>query len=149
MWNIRCYVSESGRNQISEWYNAQSSAVQATFDMAMSYLVDQPRDGWVDPSAKRLAGGGCKGLTEIRFKAEKTQIRPLGFFGPEANEFTILFNAIEKGGDFVPKDSCKQASKRRKYVESDKDKFTCRCFCKRSGFNCCETESKGIQTRIC
>lgn len=149
IWTIRCYKSESDRNQIKEWYDEQSAAVQAAFDSALSYLENQERTAWVRPKCSALKGDACKGLFEIRFKADKKQIRPLGYFGPSENEFTILFCAIEKGDQFVPKDACKTASKRRASVELDKSKFSCRCFCTGAGFDCCEASEQGVQTVVC
>ena len=137
IWSIRCYLSGDRRNQIKGWYDLQSASVQAHFDSAMSYLVSQPRTAWVRPKATRLSGNNNRELYEIRFKAGNKQIRPLGYFGPHQGEFTILFCALEKGNEFVPKDACEQAEKRRKKVDKNKDDKSCRCFCTGSGFDCC------------
>lgn len=140
MWNIRCYRSESGRNKIEEWYKDQSASVQAGFDSALSHLVAQPRSAWIRPSASKLVAKNCANLFEIRFFSDRKQIRPLGYFGPiEASEFTILFCAMEKGNDFVPKNACEQANNRKKNVDFDRDKYSCMCFCNGVGFACCES----------
>lgn len=149
MWKIRCYKSDSGRNQISEWYEDETPAVQAGFDSALSYLVNQPKEAWVRPKASTLKGDDCKGLYEIRFKADRRQIRPLGYFGPSQGEFTILICATEKGDNFVPKDACKRAKERLNNVERDKKKYSCRCFCTGSGFDCCEDAEQGVSGLLC
>jgi len=48
---------------------------------------------------------------------------------------------MEKGDEFVPKDACKQANKRRRKVEDEAHgEHACRCFCQNSGFDCEETD---------
>ena len=129
-WKIRCYTNDSGRNEIEKWYANQSATAQAAFDSALEFLVHQPREAWVRPEATRLAGAVCRGLYEIRIKAERKQIRPLGFFGPdEANEFTIVFVALEKGNEFEPSNACKTANARKSAVLRDKSKHSCECYC--------------------
>ena len=52
-------------------------------------------------------------IYEIRFKYKQIQYRPLGFFGPNANDFTFLVPATEQGDKFKPKDAIKMAEERR------------------------------------
>jgi hypothetical protein len=135
-WKIWCFVSLHGRNDIHHWYETQSAAVQANFDTALDYLREQPITGWVRPKASKLAGNPCRHFYEIRIKANNTQHRPLGYFGPGDGRFTIVFCATEKDKKFVPKDACEQAKKRKDLVDADPSHRSCRCFCSADGADC-------------
>lgn len=117
-WTFRTYVDPNGAEAVAEWYEAQSPKVQAAFDRRLAFLQQRRPDEWRDPLSKQLHGA-CDGLVEIRFKAERVQHRPLGFFGPGRWEFTVLFFATEKGGRFDPRDACEIALRRRDAVVSD------------------------------
>ncbi len=105
MWTIRHYVSGNGSHPFRDWYEALDDNIRAAFDARLRSLRQQPRNGWSMPHF-RMLHGPCAGLGEIRFKVGRVQYRPLGFFGPGANEFTLLVGAIEKGGALRPKNAC-------------------------------------------
>ena len=119
LWTFLCFVSESGRDIVRDWYNEQAPEVQAAFDVAIEYLRDQPHVKWVRPYFGTL-DGKCAGLGEIRFKANKVQHRPIGFFGSKRMQFTILFFAIEKDRKFIPKNTCETAQNRKDLVLQNK-----------------------------
>ena len=72
-------------------------------------LAKLPAEEWNENLFKHLSGD-CSGLSEIRFKADKMQQRPIGFRSDTA-EYTLLFCATEKGGKFVPLSACVTARK--------------------------------------
>lgn len=115
LWNFRSFVSATGEEAISDWYEAQSAKVQAKFDARLRVLRDMTPQEWKDPYTKPLSGD-CAGLLEIRFLADKVQHRPLGFFGPSRMEFTIVLLAIEKNDRLIPPDACKTALWRRDQI---------------------------------
>lgn len=115
-WTFQSFVTSTGRKLVHDWYAGQSPAVQAAFDTALEYLRDQPIAKWVRPYAAVLSGD-CNGLVEIRFKAEKVQHRPLGFFRPE-QIFTIVYLATERDGQLVPPSACMTALARKGIVET-------------------------------
>lgn len=108
-------VLKRGKCSIDSWYEDQTSSVQAEFDASLDYLLVRDRREWSRPQAARLSGNSD--IYVIRFKAEKTQFRPLGFFGPSRGQFTIVLFAIEKGDKFVPKDALEQAVKNMKKIQ--------------------------------
>ena len=59
---------------------------------------------------------GYSGICEIKFIVQNIQYRPLGCYGPEKNEFTILIGAREEGDRFNPRNAPKIALIRRKEV---------------------------------
>lgn len=56
----------------------------------------------------------CPDIGEVRFKAGRVEQRPLGFFGPNPGEFTLLFWAVEKNDQLKPRGACDSAQARRR-----------------------------------
>lgn len=121
----RFFCNVSGqRNEVQSKYDDSTASMKANFTAAVEHLQDQPRDFWTRPKAAKLTKAGkgeFRDYFEIRFKSEGVQQRPIGYFGPSENQFTILIWAIEKGGNFVPEEWRKIADKRRKALDSKDD----------------------------
>lgn len=100
---------------MADWYSQQSDAIQAAFDTSLLHLAQIVN--WREPLAKKLEN--ANGIIEIRFKAGGVQQRPLGFYGPNRMQFTILVCAIEKNNRFVPPDAIAIAENRKAEVEQD------------------------------
>ena len=78
-------------------YECLDDSGKAKCDARMMYLRDQPPANWVDPHAKKLASNldeDCKGIYEIRFKANRLQQRPMGYFSE--GEFIIVLWVTHK-----------------------------------------------------
>jgi hypothetical protein len=112
LWSFWEFVTEGGRGVITEWYEKLPVEVQREFEDRLRYLANVPRHLWALPFYRQLTAQ----IGEIRFKANRVQHRPLGFFGPKAWQFTLLFPAREKDRKFIPKDALTQAEERRKLV---------------------------------
>lgn len=117
-WTFRCYLDANGADVIDAWLGAQNDKIQAKFDQRVRHLRQQPRDKWVRPYFDTLSDD-CSGLGEIRFEVGNVQHRVIGFASDEM-EFTLVFVATEKGGKFVPKDTCKSAQRRKTEVLADR-----------------------------
>jgi len=117
-WVFGSFVEADGVSTVDAWYGAKSSEVRAAFDMALRHLRDQPPSNWVRPFVGSLKRE-CSGLVEIRFKAGNIQHRPIGFYGPNRMQFTILEFAIEKDRKFVPASVCRTALRKKSEVISD------------------------------
>lgn len=121
MPKIHCHITSNGRSEVQDLYDASTMTMKANFTVALEFLQDQPREAWTRPSAAKLnkaPKGGFRDYFEIRFKSEGVQQRPIGYFGPKPNQFTVLVWAIEKGGKFVPSNWRSIADTRRKAIES-------------------------------
>lgn len=101
-----------GEEEVTTWYAAQTPTVQAAFDQRLRTLGQMRPHEWREPYSKTLEGP-CDGLVEIRFKADRAQQRPLGFYGPVPMVFTIVLMAREIGGRFEPRDACEIAQARK------------------------------------
>lgn len=116
-WKIKCYVSRSGRCEVQSRYDKGSEGLKAGFDTALEYLTPRGRDQWTRPHAAKLSKNQkFRDFFEIRFLSDKVQQRPIGFFGPGEDEFTIVIWAIEKGSRFNPEDWFDIANNRRKEI---------------------------------
>ena len=116
-WTIKCYCNAQGRDLFDKEYTGQSAAVRAEFRATLNGLKDQPDiTGWSRPNGFDRLSGKYRELGKLRFKADRIQQRPLGFFGPEKNEFTLLVWATERDGDYHPPDVRETALKRMKEV---------------------------------
>ncbi|WP_354676775.1 hypothetical protein [Cupriavidus plantarum] len=81
----------------------------------MNYLRDQPPAMWRDPHAKKLSweyDDDCKDIYEIRFKARSVQQRPMGYFGPQPGQFTIVIWVTHKGEQYDPRNFAHVAKQR-------------------------------------
>lgn len=118
LWTLRCYVSPTGRDVVEKWYAKQPVAAQAAFDTVLEYLSQRTRDEWGRPDFDQLSGR-YRSLGELRFEVANVQYRPLGFFGPDRAEFTILVGATKKGKNYDPREALETALKRRAEVLQD------------------------------
>jgi hypothetical protein len=122
-WKFNTYKSGTGRNVIQTDIDKVDEAVREYFLVRVRYLMNVPISDWHRPYAAKLSG--VKDVYEIRFKADNKQYRPMGFFGPRENEFTIVVWAIEKGKVYNPHDAVVLAERRRKEVETGKASCAC------------------------
>lgn len=127
LWTWKAFITDGGRNIYDEWIDGQSDSVIAEFITTLQYLDVRKRPEWSRPFFSQLTGGkknkktGCNGLSEIRFKANNVQQRPLGDFNGHM-EYVILIFAIEKDSAFKPPTACETAKKRKALILQNKDR---------------------------
>lgn len=68
----------------------------------------------------------CHGehLIELIGRIDRIQYRPIGWYGPQPREVTLVIGAIERGGAFEPRNACRMAIERKGLVQSDR-RFFC------------------------
>lgn len=106
-------MSPTGRRDVQREIDSLGPSVLPHFSARVRYLANTSKVDWHEPQAKKLSG--IEEIYEIRFKSA-IQYRPLGFFGPGENEFTILLWASKKGSVWTPQDAIATAAKRRKAI---------------------------------
>ena len=117
MWNIKCYESQSGRNDVQSTYDSGTADLKAGLETALDYLKVRDRQEWRRPHAHKMTKcNEFRDFFEIRFCANNLQQRPIGYFGPGENDFTILIWATEKGNRLNPENWCEKANRRRKEI---------------------------------
>lgn len=114
---LKCYATERGRNQIVDWYVREDPRVRAAFREFVDAIVQQPLIEWGPQLDVATLHGKWSALHKFKIRLPNIQLRPLGFFGPARNEYTILFVAREKDRDWVPKDAKDKALKRMNEVK--------------------------------
>jgi hypothetical protein len=115
LWWLRDHENSGGKREVRKHYDRLPDDVQAEFDVHWEFLRVRPRSEWKRPKAHKLEPEhkrGYRDFFEFRFFAAKKQQRPLGFFGPGADEFTLLIWAIEKGSTFDPPEAVATCEKR-------------------------------------
>jgi hypothetical protein len=118
-WTIRDYLDARGKNVVHEWIISLPFAAQAKIDSIL--LILQARKVWPPQYVSALRG--YDQIQEIRVVSGGVQYRPLGCYGPERRDFTLLIGSIEKG-DKLPKGDCQTAVERRKAILSGRGR-TC------------------------
>jgi len=108
---IRCYVSPSGRNKITDWYNDLSPTEQAAAD---EFLKDiRKLKKWERPNYRTLKN--CNGLGELRWFAEKKQQRLIGFF--LGVTWYAVIGCTHKQRIYSPSECLDTAKTRKKQIE--------------------------------
>jgi len=126
-WKLKTFVENDGQSTVKRWCDTSDDIVWLAFETHLDYLCGQLPDKWKRPWVGTLSGGkrkrktGCAGLFELIFEVNNVQYRPLGYYSGKM-EFTILFFAEERGGDFDPPNACEIAKNRRALIESNKDR---------------------------
>lgn len=113
-WQFLTYVSSTGRRDVQKTIDRLSTQAEERFLAELRWLFETPIGEWHEPRAKKLRG--YDDLYEMRFVADKKQIRPIGYFGPSPNQFTILIWASHKQNVYTPQDALDSAERRRKEI---------------------------------
>lgn len=100
-WALKGYGNDR-RQHFEEEYRAQTAAARAEFRATWNGLRNQDREAWIRPAGFDMLSQKYHKLGKLRFKASNAQHRPLGFFGPGLNEFTLLAWATERDGNYSP-----------------------------------------------
>jgi hypothetical protein len=116
-WIIKSFRTLRGEDVIKSWIKGLPKPAQAEIKTGLRYLLTQQK--WDFPHVKKLHGS--KYIFEIRITSNKVRYRPLGFYGPKQNDFTLLVGAIEKGSQFEPKEALAIAEKRREAILKGKN----------------------------
>jgi hypothetical protein len=114
LWTFKCFVSQSGRDLIDEWYSGLPTKAKVKLDSLLEHFRDNPHHKWGANYFKPLTG--YDGIFEIRFQILNVLYRPLGYFGPQRGDYTFLIGAWEQGDDWVPEGAPDIAVKRRAIV---------------------------------
>lgn len=115
-WDFKVFVSNRGDKEFDLWLNGQPKGAKAKIRKIMTYL--EITSIWGRPYAAKRKD--ADDIWEIIAGFDNIQYRPLGCFGPNRHEFTLLIGAKEKGGRLDPLDAVEIAKKRRVLVFQDR-----------------------------
>ncbi|MDO8291468.1 MAG: hypothetical protein Q7T29_01170 [Gallionella sp.] len=112
---FKIFVSATGSDALQQYIDGLDPAVIQKFKTRVKYLKNIPVIDWKTFGVKKLKGFE---ILEIKLDANKKEHRPLGYFGPGKNEFTILEWATHKQDIYDPHNAIKTANSRRTFVEN-------------------------------
>jgi hypothetical protein len=111
-WKFKEFVSES-RGEFESWLNDLPIRDQLKIEVFIKRLLTI--ENW--PPKLVFPLKGYKKIYELRIKGPHVQYRPLGCYGPDRNEFTLLVGAKEEESKFEPKDAPDKAMERQKLIQ--------------------------------
>lgn len=101
----------------SVWMMQQPEGAQAAIDTRILIMKGLDKLQW---SQKWVSSySGYAKLFELRIPYNKVQYRPLGCYGPDQREFTILIGAIERNSR-IPQATLQVAMSRMQLVLNDR-----------------------------
>lgn len=115
------FVDENNVSDFFEWRKNLPTKARAKMDKLITYMEttkDWTNTKYFTPLTE------YNGIGEIKFFIGNKQYRPLGCYGPEKGEFTLLIGAEEKGDRFKPINAPEKAVKRRKLVLKNGKRYT-------------------------
>lgn len=110
MWTFYDLLEERGVNTIREWLDGLPAKAAAKINTRLLYMMAIP----VWPEQYVSSFVGWPQLVELRIVHAGVQYRPIGFFGPERREFTLVLGTIEKG--IIPSRVLETADAKQKLV---------------------------------
>lgn len=125
-WLFKNFCDDKDRDIIAPEVARLVPKARAKFYERLNGFKDQPQHLWNGKRSKQLVG--YPGLLEIRFLVANIQYRPIGFFGPNRNDFTFLIWATEQGDEFVPKTAPDTAAERRGIILQNSARACVYCF---------------------
>lgn len=120
-WIFKVFESQRGVDVIGEWLNILPLEAKVQIKRRFAYLATLKKEDWRRPLAAKLKGEKYDPIWEIIIKWNKIQYRPLGCFGPEEDNFTLLIGAIERStGIFEPRNAPETAKARCNLIHKDR-----------------------------
>jgi hypothetical protein len=114
-----------GTDVLADWYAChpakQWARLWAQYYNIWMHLRQQKRNDWVKAYFHPLTGK--QGVGRIGFQHRRIAYRHLGFFGPGANEFTLLYIAEEHNHIYEPKGCEDIAVSRMKLILQDRSRI--------------------------
>ena len=116
VWTFKDYLDSGGTNAIRSWLD--SIPLKAMLKVEAHLLFLRAVETW--PPQYVSAIKGWPDLFELRIVFGGNQYRPIGFFGPQQREFTLVHGVIEKRK--LQKHILETARARRQVVLDDNDR---------------------------
>jgi len=110
VWTFYDFLDSRGVNLIRQWLDTLPDKARAKINTRILFMRAIP----VWPEQYVSALKGWPELVELRVVSAGSQYRPLGFYGPQRHEFTLVLGAVEKGR--LPSRILEAADENRKIV---------------------------------
>lgn len=113
-WRFYDFLDSRWNNTIRLWLDSLPEKASAKIDARIFFM--QAVRTWPEQYVSAIQG--WPNLLELRVVSAGNQYRPLGFYGPERAEFTLVLGAIEKGK--LPRRVLELADENRRIAISDR-----------------------------
>jgi hypothetical protein len=110
MWTFYDFTEGRGVNPVRAWLDKIPQKAAAKINTRILFMMAIPI--WPEQYVSSLVG--WPELVELRVVHAGVQYRPLGFYGPERREFTIVLGVVEKGS--LPNRVLEAADANRKLI---------------------------------
>ena len=110
MWTFYDFREERGVNTIRQWLDSLPAKAASKINTRLLYMMAVPF--WPEQYVSSFVG--WPELVELRVVHSGVQYRPIGFYGPERREFTLVLGTVEKG--IIPARVLETADANRKLV---------------------------------
>ena len=110
VWTFYDFLDGRGVNLIRQWLDALPDKARAKINTRILFMRAIP--AWPEQYVSAIKG--WPELVELRVVSAGSQYRPLGFYGPQRHQFTLVLGAIEKGK--LPSRVLEAADENRKIV---------------------------------
>ena len=117
MWTFYDFLDTRGVNLIRQWLDSLPRKASAKIDTRLLFMRAIPI--WPEQYVSAITGWPC--LVEFRVVWSGNQYRPLGFYGPERRDFTVVLGAVEKGE--IPSRILETADDNRRIVLADRNRI--------------------------
>jgi hypothetical protein len=110
VWTFYDFLDGRGVNLIRQWLDTLPDKARAKINTRILFMSAIP----VWPEQYVSALKSWPELMELRVVSAGSQYRPIGFYGPQRREFTLVLGAVEKGR--LPSRVLEAADENRKIV---------------------------------
>ena len=124
VWKFYDFLDSRGNNEIRDWLDGLPEKASAKIDVRILFM--QSMAVWPEQYVSAIEG--WPEMLELRVVSAGSQYRPIGFYGPNRREFTLVLGAIEKGK--IPRRVFKLADNNRKMVLADERRICRHVFAK-------------------
>jgi hypothetical protein len=125
-WRFLDFKTDS-QNEIRKWAIEEGPALRARLNALIRHLETLDRNlVRADNVGQLRKPGPCHGhgFIELIITIGRNQYRPIGWYGPNTGDITLLVGAKEKGHDFEPRNACVQAVNRKNLVLTAGGRYT-------------------------
>lgn len=117
VWTFYDFRDRRGTNLIRLWLDGMPDKARAKINARILFMQALPV--WPEQYVSSLKG--WPELVELRVVSTGNQYRPLGFYGPERHEFTIVLGTLEKGK--LPRRVLEAADENRRIALADRNRI--------------------------
>ena len=121
------FKNQRGENEIHEWARKQGPLLRAHLNALVLKLAALDRQlTRADQVGLLRKKGPCHGhgFIELTIRVKGVEYRPIGWYGPDRHQITLLVGAIEKGGDFEPRNVCVTALNHKNLILTAPGRYT-------------------------